>query len=136
VDREAGHLDLDDNICFLNHLCDEDLIREYAEASVFILPSKEESQGIVLVEAMATGTPVVATDAGGMPDVVEDNRNGFLVPVGDSRAMADRIGMLLKDTELRRSFGVEGKKMADQYLPDRIAGQHLELYRRLLETSA
>lgn len=132
IKRLVRDLELDDNVRFLSHLSDEDLMREYAEASVFVLPSKEESQGIVLVEAMATGTPVVATDAGGMPDVVEDGRNGFLVSVGDARAMADRIGVLLGDTELRRTFGAEGRAMAAQYLPERIAEQHLELYRRLL----
>lgn len=132
IQRLVRDLNLDDNIHFLSRLSDEDLIKEYAEASVFVLPSKEESQGIVLVEAMATATPVIATNAGGMPDVVEDGRNGFLVDCRDSKMMAEKISSLLADERMRKNFGRAGREMATEYLPEKISEQHLQLYRRLL----
>jgi glycosyltransferase involved in cell wall biosynthesis len=133
VEELIKELGLQDQVRFLGRLPDVSLMKEYAEAAVFILPSKEESQGIVLIEAMATGTPVIATNSGGMPYLVEDGRNGFLVSVGDSQAMADRISVLLKDAGSRRTMGAEGKEMAAQFLPEKIAEQHIGLYRQLLK---
>ncbi|KAF5041508.1 GDP-mannose-dependent alpha-(1-6)-phosphatidylinositol monomannoside mannosyltransferase [anaerobic digester metagenome] len=135
IQRLVRDLLLENNVRFLSRLSDEELMREYAEASIFILPSKEESQGIVLVEAMATGTPVIATNAGGMPDVVEDGRNGFLVDCGDCRMMAEKLGILLTDEKMRKAFGCAGREMATEYLPEKIAKQHLQLYRKLLAGS-
>jgi glycosyltransferase involved in cell wall biosynthesis len=125
-------LDLEENIVFCGRLTDSLLFREYREAAVFVLPSYEESQGIVILEAMATGTPVVATRAGGIPDMILDGANGCLVECGDDKQMAVSIVSLLQDKERRRVLGESGKETALQYLPEIIAQQHLQVYNRLL----
>jgi glycosyltransferase involved in cell wall biosynthesis len=80
----------------------------------------------VVMEALACGTPVVATDVGGIPEMIRDGETGFLVPPGDSRAMAARIVQLLADDSLRASFGQKAatsahllfdlKQQVDSYL--------------------
>jgi glycosyltransferase involved in cell wall biosynthesis len=63
----------------------------------------------VLQESLATGTPVICTDVGGMPEVVRDGENGFVVPPNDPAALADRIARLAADPELRRRLGETGR---------------------------
>ena len=77
---------------------------------IFVLPSLNEGMGRVLVEAMAMGKPIVASDIGGIPDIVKDGANGILFPPRDVNAMAEAIIKLLSDRELRRKMGNEGKK--------------------------
>jgi len=104
----------------------------YATSTVLVLPSKEESLGVVLLEAMATGTPVVASSVGGIPDIVEDGLNGFLVSYGDSQSLASSLIKLLSDDRLRERMGAKGKEMARNYVPHKIAMEHLNLYKRIL----
>jgi len=125
-------LDLEKNIVFCGRLDDPALFREYSESAVFVLPSYEESQGIVLLEAMATGTPVVATRAGGIPDMIDNGISGTLTECGDDSAMAAGILSLLQDSRRRRAMGDAGRKRALQFSPEIIARQHLELYARIL----
>jgi len=77
----------------------------YRRCRVFMLASNEEGFGIVLVEAMASGAPVVSTDCGGPRSIIEEGENGFLVPVGDAAALAERVVRLLRDDALRESMG-------------------------------
>jgi glycosyltransferase involved in cell wall biosynthesis len=87
----------------------------YAAADVCCLASRwEEAFGWVLAEAMGFEKPVVATRVGGIPEVVEDGRTGFLVPGGDAPALADRILRLLEDAPLRRRLGQAGRKAVEE----------------------
>lgn len=129
-------LNLEGNIEFCGRLADSELFREYREAAIFVLPSLEESQGIVILEAMATGTPVVATRAGGIPDMIQDRVNGRLVDCGDDKQLADVILSLLQDKEQRKKLSDAGKQSALQYLPENIARQHLDVYNRILNRSS
>ena len=99
----AGHLGLAEQVRFLGHLGLENEKYEYLGASdVFVLPSLHEGFGLVFLEAMACGLPVVTTDKGGQTDIVVDGVNGFIVPVGDSHQLADRIKLLRSNPDLRR----------------------------------
>jgi len=130
--NQIVNLGLQDSIVFKNHLSNSELMQEYSEAALFVLPSKEESLGVVLLEAMATGTPIVASNIGGIPDIIEDGQNGYLVNYGDSQAMASSIIKLLSDDKLRGEMGAKGKEMAKNYVPHKIAMEHLSLYKRVL----
>ncbi len=123
---------LEKNVVFCGQLPDSALLHEYREAAVFVLPSYEESQGIVILEAMATGTPVVATRAGGIPDMIQDGINGILVECGDDRAMAAGIISLLQDSTRRRTLEEAGRENAQQFRPEIVARQHLDVYSRVL----
>lgn len=77
---------------------------------IFVLPSLSEGMPIAVLEAMATGLPVVATNVGGVSEVVEDSQTGFLVPSGNSNIMAEAIIKILNNPELAKTMGEEGKK--------------------------
>lgn len=134
--RLINSLDLEQNIEFLGSLPEKKLSEEYREAMIFVLPSYEESQGIVILEAMATSTPVVATRVGGIPDMIQDGINGRLVDCGDDKQLADVIVSLLMEKDQRKRLGDAGKQNALQYLPEKIARQHLDVYNRILNQSS
>jgi len=133
LSNQIVNLGLQDSIVFRGHLSDSELMQEYSEATLFVLPSKEESLGVVLLEAMATETPIVASNIGGIPDIIEMGKNGCLVNYGNSRAMASSAIKLLSDKNLRAKMGAKGKEMARNYVPRRIAMEHLNLYNKALE---
>lgn len=105
----------------------EALVQAYQEAAVCILPSVWENFPYALLEAMACGTPVVATHCGGFPELIEDGVSGFLVPVDDSEALASRISELLAQPQLRNEIGRNARKRVEelfsigQVLPTMIA---------------
>lgn len=118
---------------FTGGLCDEDLLNEYAKCSVFVLPSLEESQGLVLLEAMATGKPILATNVGGIPYIVKNNKTGFLVEYGSVEELAEKIMKLLKDKELRRKMGEEGKERAKLFSSEENAKRIYGVYQKILK---
>jgi glycosyltransferase involved in cell wall biosynthesis len=104
-----------------------------ARASVFALSSRSEGLPISVLEAMAAGLPVVASDVGGLRELVEDGVNGILVPPGNAVALAAALTRLVADAELRRTMGEASRLRAEKLfdLP-RFRQAHLELYRRML----
>jgi glycosyltransferase involved in cell wall biosynthesis len=83
--------------------------RYFGACDIFALGSLVESAGIVLLEAMAAGRPVVCTDAGGPSEYVQEGATGFIVPPANPAAMADKLRVLLEQPELREAFGREGR---------------------------
>ena len=98
------------------------------------MPSHYESFGMVALEAMACGTPVVASQVGGLAFLVQDGVNGFTVPSGDPQALADRLAVLISDAELRRQIGEQAADIAQGYGWEKIAGRLLAVYGSLLST--
>jgi glycosyltransferase involved in cell wall biosynthesis len=87
-----------------------------AAADVVVVPSRDEAFGIVNVESLAVGTPVVASRVGGISEIVRDGRDGFLVPPDDPAALADRLSTLLCDANLRRTMaGSARRRFVDTY---------------------
>lgn len=107
----------------------EELFAAYKSAKLFVLHSQEESQGIVFAEAMATGMPVIATTVGGVPDVVENGKDGFLCEFGDAISMAVMVEDILSDEKVWQSFSQYAKQAALKYDWDKIAEQICELYK-------
>lgn len=112
------------------------LAQYYAAADVFVMPSHYESFGIVVVEAMACGIPVVASDVGGLASSVQQGTTGFLVPDGDWQAFARAILHLLASPVLRHTFGQAGRQRAQAFTWPRIVAHTVQLYRRLLRQDA
>ena len=106
----------------------EELFAAYKSARLFALHSQEESQGIVFAEAMATGMPVIATKVGGVPDVVENGKDGFLCEFGDTLSMAKNVEQLLTNSLLWQSFSHHAQQTSTKYNWDRIAEQICNLY--------
>jgi glycosyltransferase involved in cell wall biosynthesis len=90
-----------------------ELVREYAEADVFVLPSVEDGFGLVTLEAMNAGLPVIVSDHAGSAEVVRDGVNGFVVPARDVDVLAERLELLLSDGRLRRKMGAEARATAE-----------------------
>lgn len=104
-----------------------------ASADVFVLPSHHEGFGIAILEAMEAGLPVVATTSGGPPDFVTEGETGFLVPPGDEGALAERIGRLAADPELRSRMGARGPVQARRFTAGVMARRYEAVYAQARE---
>jgi glycosyltransferase involved in cell wall biosynthesis len=103
-----------EGVRFRGQLRGDDLVRAYQHAAVAVLPSRTEAEsfGMVLIEAMACGTPVIGSRVGGVPFVVRDGVDGLLVPPADATALAQACTRLLTDERLARSMGDAGREAA------------------------
>jgi L-malate glycosyltransferase len=101
-------------------------------ADLFLLPSATESFGLAALEAMACEVPVIATDTGGLPEVVEDGRTGYLLPVGDVDGMAKAALRLLGDEDLRRTLATAGRRRAvEVFGQENVVARYKALYQRV-----
>ncbi len=107
----------------------------YRQASALILPSSYESFGMVLIEAMASGCPVIGTSVGGIPWVVADGENGLLVPYGDAAALEAAIRKLLADPALSMRLAILGASTVLRFDQDRVALRMEGMYKRVLAKS-
>ena len=98
---------------------------------IFVLPSLNEGMGRVLVEAMAAGKPIVASNIGGIPDLVQDNMNGLLVPPGDAKALAAGIRQLIDNPEKAKMMGECGRELCHQFSLETMIGKIDNLYKDL-----
>lgn len=109
-----------------------ELLRLYQQARVFALPSDEEGLGMVLLEAMACGVPVISTRSGGPEGILTDGVEGHLVPVGDGQAFARALDRLLADADLNRDMGRRARQRIEETYEERVAGEpFLEVWRML-----
>jgi exopolysaccharide biosynthesis WecB/TagA/CpsF family protein len=108
--------DLEEQVTLTGPLYHEAKWQAYAAADVFCFPTfySAESFGLVAVEAMMSGLPVVSTNWSGLPDIVVEGETGYLVPPRDARSVADRLELLIKDPELRKRMGVAGRKRYEE----------------------
>ena len=104
----------------------------YAASTVCVYPSTaSEPFGLTMLEALSSAKPMIVTRTGGMPEIIKDGINGFVIPVKDFESLASRIIELLNDKELRERFGYTGRQMVEQqYTKEIIAENTLKLYRK------
>ena len=131
VRRLHSELGLDDRVDLLGDVSAEQLAEEYVNATAFCLPSVQEGFGIVFLEAMAAGLPVVACRAAAIPEVVADGRTGVLVPARDPAALAVALVDLLTDPERARRLGVAGRADAVRRTPRAVAQRFLDAVRSI-----
>jgi D-inositol-3-phosphate glycosyltransferase len=127
--EEAGVNDL---VTFLGQRSQDTLPYYYSAAEAVVVPSFYESFGMVALEAMACGRPVVASQVGGLAFLVQDGITGFTVPVDDPQALAERLTELIQDAKLRQKMGAQAAAIAHDFGWDRIASQILALYDNVL----
>ena len=105
----------------------------YRAADIAVLPSLKEATSISGLEAMATGLPIVGTNVGGIPEIVENGINGLLYPADDRAALAKAITILVNDEKLRLRMGLKGRWFAEKRFSwDRIAEKFIKVYQRVL----
>lgn len=110
----ANDLGMSKNFVFIGKVPYIDLPDYYAACDVFVIPSIMEAFGLVTVEAMASSKPVIGTNVGGIPDTIENGKNGYLVPPRDPQRLAEKILLLLENSDLREKMGFEGRIMAEE----------------------
>lgn len=135
LERLATELNLCDKILFAGRIDSSELPEYYASSDIFVLPSIEtksgdtEGLGVVLIEAMACGTPVIGSNIGGITDIIIDTKNGLLSRSADPDDIADKIIMILSDQNLGRELAEEGlKTINDKFSWDVVTNRFLEIF--------
>lgn len=133
LDKEVRRRKMREKFVLLGQVKRERLIQLYQNATVHVVPSHYEGLPTVLLEAMSCGLSVVATDVGGIKEVVSSGVNGFLVPPKSPKVMSEIITRLLYDSELRKRLGKAARKtIEERYTWDKIADNFLDCYENLL----
>jgi glycosyltransferase involved in cell wall biosynthesis len=126
-------LGLEDRVTFTGRLSTEELVRRYSTAEVAVTASLYEGFGLPCAEAMSCGTPVIATKAGALPEVVDNGSAGMLVPPEDPVALAGAIKLLLADKPLRQRLGEAGRKRIEEAFSwDDAAKKTVEVYKEVM----
>src|SRR3984957_20254627 len=108
LEKIAGDMEVSESIRFLTNLSREEIAACYARSEIFALPSTGEGFGLVFLEAMAFGKPLVGAARGGITDIIEDRVNGLLVPAGNLKSLVDTLARLLENESLRMELGQRG----------------------------
>lgn len=125
-------LDLNKVVNFLGAKEQKLLLNYYAAATAVIMPSDYESFGMVALEAMASGTPVIAAEVGGLAYLVRDGETGFLIPAREPTALAERIALLLSNPDKRQKMGQCAAQWARSYTWTRIVDQLLPIFEEVV----
>ncbi len=126
--KMVGRLNLEERVAFWGSQRQDLLPYFYAAAEALVIPSRYESFGMVTLEAMACGTPVIASRVGGLQYTVEDGKTGFLIPEGDWAMMAQRIQDLIENPELKKRLTTAARKKIDRFGWRTITRKLLSLY--------
>jgi colanic acid/amylovoran biosynthesis glycosyltransferase len=130
--RLVDELKMGDTVKFLGPQEHGDVLATMRQAHIFFLPSREEVLPVVLMEALASGLPVVATLAGSVAEIVQDELSGYLVPPGDIHSMSLRLGTLIDHPEKGREMAIQGRKTVADRFDIRKLNKHLvEIYEGL-----
>ncbi|MDG7036714.1 MAG: glycosyltransferase family 4 protein [Nitrososphaerota archaeon] len=131
LERLSISLGIADRVRFIGYVDNRDIDPYYAAADAFVLPSLEESFGIVMLEAMFHGVPVIASNAWGPRDIIRDGLNGLLFERGDSAGLAMALMKLISDRNLASEIGERGRKdCMDKYTPEAVIPKIIEVYAR------
>jgi glycosyltransferase involved in cell wall biosynthesis len=130
LENQAVRLGLKDRIHFVGAVSQSELARHMGRARVLVLPSVSEGLGRVVFEAMLCGTPVIGSRVGGIPDMIQDGVNGYLVTPGDVDALAESLRTILSDPDIE-AMGQRARAFAESFFSEEA---YLEGYRRLLDS--
>jgi D-inositol-3-phosphate glycosyltransferase len=131
----AATLGIEDRVTFLDAVPHSDLPLYYNAADVCVVPSYYESFGLVALESMACGVPVVVSRVGGLKETVRDGRTGYLVPWRCPEPFAERLELLLSNETLRRKLGREARAEAERYRWSEVATMVEDIYHDLVSES-
>ena len=131
LENLAKDLKIENYVKFLGRIPRGKTAPYYQEASVFVLPSLNEGMSNAMLEALASGLPIIATDTGGTKELVKDGENGYIIKMKDSDDIAEKIEKLINDSELRIKMGERSRQKALEMSWKKVAGKYFELYRTI-----
>jgi len=126
-----------ERVKFLGYVTREDLMMYYRNCNIFVAPSLSESFGLIFVEAMSWGKPVVACDVCAISEVIEDGKSGILAPPEDGDAIAKALIKLAQDKDKRERMGMRGREICEQkYSLDIMAKNMVKFYQQSISKKA
>ncbi len=132
LEKMVKELKLENHVSFLGRIPRDETASYYQEASVFVLPSLNEGMSNAMLEALASGLPIIATDTGGSQELVADGENGFIVEMKSAEDIAEKLEHLISDPELRRRFGEASRRRAEQMSWKNVAAAYCDLYQKII----
>ena len=134
--RLAESEGISQHVRFLGVLGAPEIARHLAETKVFVLPTRADTYGVSMAEALAAAVPVVSSNTMGVPYVIEDGVDGFLLGVDDIDGFVERVSILLENEDLRQTMGRQGREIANRrWRPEIVAEKMLMVYRQILGQS-
>ncbi len=128
----VGRLNFQEAVQFKGFLPHQDALKEISQGEVFVCPSLAEGLGNVFLEAQACGTPVVGTNVGGIPDIIQDGFNGLLIPAQNSQAIVEAVMKIFKDKNLAQQFTQNALNTVQRFTWSNIVRQIDDLYQTIL----
>jgi len=136
LQKLCDDLGLDQSVVFLGKRDQDRLPYYYSAAEVLVMPSHYESFGMVALEAMACGTPVIASEVGGLAYLVRDGETGFTIPDQEPEALCEKLSWLLNDPQLHETMSLNAVNYAQDYAWEKIATQIVGVYEGLAKRPA
>jgi glycosyltransferase involved in cell wall biosynthesis len=128
LEKLVAEKGLQGSVIFLGRIPHEQVTPYYQEASVFVLPSLNEGMSNAMLEALAVGLPILATDTGGSTELVKDRVNGYIIQMKDGADIAAKLEKILTDENLRASMSRASRELAESLSWEKVARQYFELY--------
>ncbi|MDO8529603.1 MAG: glycosyltransferase family 4 protein [bacterium] len=131
LENLVKELKIENKVEFTGLISHEKLPSYFQSADVFVLPSLNEGMSNAMLEALASGLPIIATDTGGTRELVKDGENGFIVKMKDSGDIAEKIERLIENAELREKMGKVSREIAENMSWGKAAREYLEVYKKI-----
>ena len=135
LENEAKRLGIENSVRFLGKIMAPELYDIYRLGDVFVTASEIETQGIVLIEAAASGLPLIAVDAGAVAEVCQNNKNGFILKPGDAEGMAMAMSTILSNENLRKEMSAKSIEIANEHSLEKTVDKFLEIYQKVCYNS-
>lgn len=133
LEMQIDKLGVKNNVFFAGIVKHNEVNKYCQEADVFVLPSLNEGMSNAMLEALASGLPIIATDTGGSKELIREGVNGFMIKFKDSNDIAEKLERLIVDPELAKKMGAESRKIAENMSWGKVAGQYFELYKSIMK---
>jgi glycosyltransferase involved in cell wall biosynthesis len=126
-----SYISSDHRIRLTGHLIKNDLVNLYNQSSVFVLPSLADSFGLVILEAMACGLPVIVTENTGGKDVVQESENGFVIPIRDVALLAEKLAWYYDNPKQRTEMGYSAQERCKEFTWEKYGERLIQFYQQL-----